>query len=131
MPKGKKVGGRDFPPGVSGNPAGRAPVPPELKAAKKLTAQLFQDCVNKLTQMSMAEIKEYLKDPKCTSLEAMIAGQILAGVKGKTQPVNLLLDRTMGTLKQQVEHSGIPVNNSQVIITIPSNGRDSGNKPNN
>lgn len=103
MPRYKKPGtGKDFQPGNPGGP-GRTPVPPELKAAKKLTAQLFQDCVNKLTQMSVSEVRAYLKTEECTSLEAMIAGQIKAAMDGKSAPIGLLLDRTIGPIRHQFQ----------------------------
>lgn len=102
MAKGKKTGGKNF---EVGHPpmGGRPSMPPELKEARKLTKQLFESAVTKLTSMSVPEINAYMKDPKCTSLEAMIAGQIRAAVNGKTSPIGFLLDRTVGPVKQQMK----------------------------
>lgn len=105
MAHGKKTGGRDWAKGQSGNPAGSKTIyPPEVKAAMKLTRNLFQDALNKLLEMGPRELKAYVtSDPNCTSLEAMIAGQIAAGISGKSQPVNLLLDRSIGPVKQVIQ----------------------------
>jgi hypothetical protein len=101
MAKGKKTGGRDFLPGKPPGP-GRPRTPYELQEAKHLTKTLFDQHVTRLTKMSVAELNVYVKDPKCTSLEAMIVGQIRAAVNGKTTPIGFLLDRTIGPVKQQM-----------------------------
>ncbi len=107
----KKVPGKPFEPGKSGNPKGRTPVPPELKAIKKLNAERFEKAVNKLTSMTLKELSAYIGNPskgqmgnpECDMLERMIAGQINSGMKGKTQPVAFLCDRTMGPVKQHMQ----------------------------
>lgn len=104
MPPGKKFGGRDFKKGNPGGPGRRkgfSPIPPAIKEAKRLTAQLFQDTVNKLTSMSKDEIEEFIVSKDATMLDRMVAGQIKAAVSGKSTPVTLLLDRTVGPVKQQ------------------------------
>lgn len=102
MPRYKKPGtGRDFKPGHVANPSGRPPTSPELKSAKKLTAQLFQDSVNKLTQMNIPDLQKYMHTAECSALEAMIIGQIQSAIKGKSTPIGLLLDRTIGPIQHQ------------------------------
>jgi len=109
MPEGKR-----FPKGVSGNPAGRPSVPVELKESKRLTAQLFQDSLNKLATMTHDELVAFIGkpgdpkrpgDPKALVLEKIIAGQILAAMKGQTSAFSALLDRAaaIGPVTRKVQ----------------------------
>lgn len=111
MPRGKKFGGRDFQPGHK-KVGGRVAMSPELKAAKKFCKESFQQAVNKLTGMTLEELKAYVLEtpgvtdpskPKATMLERMVAGQIQAAARGKTTPFSFLMDRMVGPVKQQVQ----------------------------
>lgn len=105
MAPGRKTGGRNFKPGVITNPAGRPKVPPELRELKRLNSVEFHETVVRLTRMTHQELQEYAKSGTATMLELMIVGQIQASVKGKTSPLSLLLERTVGPVKQIVELS--------------------------
>jgi hypothetical protein len=102
MPPGKKFGGKDFKKGNPGGP-GRPPTSPELKAAKKLTAERFEECVHRLTAMSRDDLNKFINSPAASNLEIMIAGQIRAASQGKTTPISFLLDRTIGTVKHKLD----------------------------
>lgn len=90
-----------FKKGCAGGP-GRNPAPPELRQAKKLTAVSFQRAVNKMTSMTDEEMQEYCRCGIASQLELMVVGQIYAAKSGKSNPFNLLLDRTIGGIVRQI-----------------------------
>jgi hypothetical protein len=102
-PRRKPPGaGRDF---VKGNPGGpgRPKIDPQLREAKKLTAALFQELVDKLSAMTHPDLKAYIASGRATMLELAIGGQLMAAMKGKSTPLTVLLDRTAGPVKRQVD----------------------------
>jgi hypothetical protein len=122
--KGKKTGGRDFQPGQSGNPKGPAPLPEDIKAARKLTPLEFERAVNKFLFWSREAIEAAAKDTSLPALDAWVIRIILkATVKGDERPMSFLLERLIGKVKERIEHSagdGEPL----VILTMPRNGRE-------
>jgi hypothetical protein len=122
--KGKKTGGRNFPPGQSGNPKGPIPLPEDIKAARKLTPIEFERAVNKFLFWDRDALKEAVKDPKTAALDAWVITIILrATAKGDERPMSFLLERLIGKVKERIEHTageGEPL----VILTMPRNGRE-------
>lgn len=80
--------------------AGRKPVPKELVIARDLTAQVFQDTVNKMFNMSYLDMKKHIFKKECSALEAAVAGQIKSAAKGSAQSLALLLDRKIGAVQR-------------------------------
>lgn len=107
MPKGKKVGGKDWVPGQSGNPNGRPPLPKELKELKELTKTEVETALNKLIHMTADELKELRKNPNTSALHLMVIAVTLEALqKGDHYRLDFLLNRIVGKVKDQVEHSG-------------------------
>lgn len=107
MARGKKTGGRDFPPNNIANPDGRPKVPEDVKAAQKLTKNAFILVTNKYLSMTKEEIKRAATDPKTPSLELMIAGLISKAVnEGCQKRLNFLLERLIGKVPTSVDVSG-------------------------
>lgn len=96
----KKSGGRDFPKGVSGNPAGRPPAPPDLREAKELRKQEFQSLIFKYMDCTLDQITDAAKNPATTIKELIILKFIEKALKdADVARYNLLIDRSIGQLE--------------------------------
>lgn len=94
MAKGEKTGGRDFPPGVSGNPSGRPPLSPELLTARLLTHAEVRRIANELLEKSKEELAEILKDRRTPARVAIFARLIKSAMwSADPRRVAFLLDR--------------------------------------
>lgn len=95
-----------FKPGQSGNPAGRPKDPPEVAAAKRLTAAEFTKIVTRYLFMSNTGIKEALKAKGVTQLEQMV-GKIVqsAAQEGNEKLATFILDRVIGKVPAFIEAS--------------------------
>lgn len=102
MARGRKTGGRDFRPGVSGNPGGRKPMSPEMKAVRKLTPSYIQTLISRFLRMSREEFQRYLSfgDPNIAEIavSAIIAKAIS---EGDYMRLDFLLDRVIGRVIDQ------------------------------
>ncbi len=111
-----------FKKGKSGNPAGRPPDPPELKALKNLTKAELIRVANIVVKGDMAALKAIAASDKSSVLEAMLAGVCIRIMKrGDMQALNILLDRLIGRVPGKDELP--PSTGSKVLIYIPDNGR--------
>lgn len=92
-----------FKPGNPGGP-GKAPLPPDVREARKLNQAEAVRLLNKFNTWSMDELVEFCKDGSNTVLEMMVARIMIKGIKDGT-PTNLtfLFDRLIGKVKDQVE----------------------------
>lgn len=94
-----------FKPGVSGNPAGAAKLPEEIKAARKLTRIEFETIVNKYLYLSEEELNEKRKDKTLTLIEMMVLSIVQkAIVQGDEKRLDFLLDRMIGKVVQPIEY---------------------------
>lgn len=106
MGRGRKTGGKDFAPGVSGNPAGRPPEPEEFKAVRRLTKAEIAECGALILDKTVGEIQAMAKDPTQKMLNVMLAGMAAAAAKGNPGAFDKLLDRLVGKQKDRIEVSG-------------------------
>lgn len=97
MAKGKKTGGKDFAPGVSGNPNGRPPVPADIRAARDLNRVEFDALSNTLLRFTKKELDELLKDKDTPALTIIIA-RIVRSAMWSSDPKRLifLMNRMIG-----------------------------------
>lgn len=99
-----KTGGRVFQKGQSGNPKGRPPIPPELKAVKQLSPQSVRLLVSKFAAMSKEELAELLQKPDTPLIEITIGSIFAKAAKeGDYSRFNFLLDRSVGKVKDEVD----------------------------
>jgi hypothetical protein len=105
MPRYKKPGtGRDFLPGQSGNPKGRPPEPPELKAMKRMTKGELSLLINKYMQMDLVELGAIAHNPTTKAIDAMISSIIIQCIKqGDYTRLNFFLDRELGKVSEKIE----------------------------
>lgn len=101
MAKGKKTGGRNF---SKDNPGGKRKLPPEIKAARKITTENYIAVVNKLLNMSINGLSEISRNKDSNSLEACVAAAILFTHKmGDPARLEYLLNRAIGKVKDTME----------------------------
>ena len=101
MAKGKKSGGRDFPPGVSGNPAGGPGLPQDVRDARKLNTAEVTRILTDLIEMSP---EAYLAFKPRTKLEDLVMSLMNKATEdGCPTRLNLLFDRIIGKVKDQLE----------------------------
>lgn len=106
MPKGKKYGGKDFPKGVSGNPAGRPAATKELREALRDKRHEFITEAHRLFQLSGDELDQIAEDAKIPWLTAMLAKTMkVAWDKGCYMRFEFLVNQTMAALPKSVELS--------------------------
>lgn len=104
MPKGKKVGGRDFKPGQSGNPNGRPKLPTDVKEARKLNKSAIEILLNKYLYMPFQELKSTIESQTLSAADMFIATVIYKGItKGDHYRLDFLLNRLIGKVTEKME----------------------------
>lgn len=104
MAKGRKTGGKDF---VPGDPrAGRPPLPPELRAVRRLTKTEFERLANKYLWASAGELSLALASPETPAFERLLVSIMLTGIEaGDHAKAEWLATRLLGKVKDELEVS--------------------------
>lgn len=117
-----------FKKGVVANPLGagaKSKKDPIGTAVKLLTKQELVQVANIILRKDLAAIKEYSKTPGVSVLQLMVASVAAKIIReGNMDALDKLLNRLIGKVKDEVEHSGSITNPAQVIVTMPGNGRE-------
>lgn len=101
----KKPRGKPFKPGnKAAKGKGRPSLPPEVKAAKKLTRAALEELLHRYVHMTKLELAARKKAEDASQLELMVIGIIEAGAKwGDSHRLNFLLDRLVGKVAEPVD----------------------------
>lgn len=99
-PKGK--GGKKFPPGQSGNPSGRPPLPEFIKERKRLTTSKFIDALHNLCDLEASIINE-LADDMELPIKMSIMANWLRSARVSDAERQSLFNRLFGKVKESVE----------------------------
>lgn len=121
----RDVDGR-FQKGSNVNPRGRG-IDPLKKALRNLTVQELNDIAGMVVKGTTEDLEAVLKNPQESVLKTMVASVCKKAIQqGNEATMEVLLDRLVGKIPDQIKHSGIPANNSApaVIFTMPSNNRE-------
>lgn len=112
--------------GQSGNPAGGQKHNQELKAIKNLTNAELIEVGNIVIKGNVEELKRIARDDAETALKRMLASVVVKIIsKGDMTALDVLLNRLVGKVKDQMDISGLPVApGAQVVICLPPNGRE-------
>lgn len=103
MPRGKKVGGRDFVKGKPGGP-GRPKLIPETAELPRLDRENYNRLLNKHLQMDIHQLRVVISDPKEIVLCKMIASIIAKCLTlGDHVRLEALLARAIGTVKTETD----------------------------
>jgi hypothetical protein len=109
-------------PGQSGNPGGAKKGVQQLK---KLNPGELKGIIDIVMKRDVAALEEFKKNKKNTVLEMWIASVALEGIrKGDPFMLDKILERTVGKVKEEIKHEGLPDNSPRVVVTIPSNGSE-------
>lgn len=124
MTKTKRVPNKPFQKGVAANPAGRTPLPKDLKAAIKtvsrLTPALVSALITKYCYKTRDEIKEILSDPTTSAIDLTICTVLSKAMNnGDHQRLEFLLNRTIGKVADRVEQVTFDHTILAKIDTIP------------
>lgn len=95
MGKGKKTGGRNFSTGRSGNVKGRPALPPEIKQAREVLGEEFQNNGLRCWNMTVGEVQTLIKDPKAKSGELLVAGIFAKALSGSVPHTEILFERLL------------------------------------
>lgn len=112
-----------FPKGKSGNPGGFSQAALEGRAL--LSRDVVAEIMSHMATGSLEDLKKIAKDPKSPALKMMIASLAAKVIqKGDSEAFKTILDRIIGPVKQEMKYSGTPLNGPQVVVHLPSNGRE-------
>ncbi len=101
--KPKKVVGRPFKKGVSGNPLGRAIEDPAMRMVRHLTKQELVEIGNLVIKNNMKQLQAIAKDPNASVIKTMIASVAVKIVtRGDMQALDVLLNRLIGKVRDDV-----------------------------
>lgn len=106
MTRGRKTGGRDFKPGVSGNPKGRPPIRGDLAKVALMTVDDTKRLLQKLMDKTEVELLKLVENPKTPVMELMVIRIIQKAISdGDQARLNFLFDRTIGKVldKKEIE----------------------------
>jgi len=101
-PRGK---GKPFEPGHAPIPgAGRPPMPPEVREARKMNSAEVARVINRLINLSEAEVQAIQDDKAAPMLDRMIAGIVLvSSLKADFFRLNFLFDRGIGRVTEKLK----------------------------
>lgn len=98
--------GKRFQKGQVANPLGAAAHNPVVKAVRNLTKERVAEIIEEILTTDPADAHE-MKGKAKTVMEAWLMAGIQKAVRnGDLAPLNALLDRLIGKVKDQVENSG-------------------------
>lgn len=104
MAKGRKTGGRDFPPGVSGNPKGGPGLPQDLKNARKLNQVEIERICNRYLYANSEELMLAFADPQLPAIEKIVISILLTALDEADQArIEWVFQRVLGKVKDQLE----------------------------
>jgi len=102
MAKGFKTGGRDFVRGVSGNPRGPVPMPPEFRALRQFSPDYVKRVISNLALMTRDEMQTFLSEGDPNTAELAVASIISKAIaEGDAGRLTVLLDRSVGRVVEQ------------------------------
>lgn len=119
MAKGKKTGGNDFKvghPGIGGRPK----LLPEATNLPKLDKDSFGRMLNEALVSEESVSHKIVEDKTDSNIRRWMHGIVLKGRKDSdVQKLSALLDRAIGKVKEQVEHSGSMTLQELIVGSLP------------
>lgn len=108
MPRGLKVGGRDFQKGNQASKGhGRPRVPDHVREARKLDSAKFLELINKYVHSTRAELTEKVKDPETPAMELIVIKVIVEAINsGSLAYFSTITDRLVGKVPDRHQFSG-------------------------
>ena len=92
-----------FKKGESGNPSGRKRVPEHIKKASKLTQHQLRKELSEFLLANERQVKEIANDEEAPVIRRILAKTCLSALKGNEKCTLLLLERTVGRVRETLE----------------------------
>lgn len=93
-----------FKKGKSGNPAGKPPVDPIVKATKLLTAIEFRDMMSAIMKMDQADLTALMNDEKKPFIWRIYAKMFVKAYNtGNTVQMDTVLNRVVGKVPDKIQ----------------------------
>lgn len=124
--RGKPPREHSFKKGQVANPRGAGAHNPAMRELKNLTRSELVQVGNMIIKGTHRELKALVKNEDATVLQRMLASVAKRVVDtGDNGPLETLLNRFIGKVKDEVEMTGTGVLSAapQIIVTLPDNGR--------
>lgn len=122
MPRGENLAKYYFQKGTSGNPKGRPRTSIAAKELRRYTREHVSEVINKVMDMTTAELLELKRDKKTPSFESAIAAVMLKAKEDMDfSEIDRLLDRCIGKVPQKLEgefvgKGGTPLIPANVVL---------------
>lgn len=117
-----------FKPGVSGNSAGRPPLPEHLREVAMFRKQEINALFAKFLRMNRDELMDVVEDPKTEAIDLWICSAIIGGINKKDiSNLITMIERMFGRVPQvreEDERTEAQASMARVIVMLPSNGKE-------
>lgn len=113
--------GRKFKKGEVHNPGGRPKKDPIVAKFQEMTYKEFIERLQKFGRSKKKDIKKVIDDPNSELFDLIYCRHLYDALNGNDKARESLYNRLWGKVKDQIEHLG--VDRSQIIVTLPDNGR--------
>jgi hypothetical protein len=123
-----------FKPGKSGNPSGRPALPPEVRKSLRLTNEEFVRVASEYMLLTREEINKRVAEPTASVVELLVGNLIDSAITPRTddylRALSLLLDRTIGKVKETLEVQTKPImtikrqDGTEVVLGSSKDGDD-------
>lgn len=81
-------------------------VPQDLRQARKLTKVEIEIILNKYLYLPIGDLMAATQDPMLPTIEALVVSVLIAAIKkGDHDKLNFVLDRLVGKVKENVDHT--------------------------
>jgi hypothetical protein len=106
-PKRKQGGkGRPFKKGDIPNPKGRAPVPEDVREARKVDKEYALSVMSKFLYKSLDELEAMRSDASRPVYEHMLISAAIVSIEtGDSSRIDFFLNRLIGKVTDKIEHS--------------------------
>lgn len=111
--------------GQSGNPKGRAVESPARRQLRTMGKAEILNFGTLVMRGNMSHLQAIVKDPKAPVIQIMFAAVCASIIKkGDMNALQELLNRIVGPVPKEMQLTGEPLGNVQVLVSLPSNGRE-------
>lgn len=116
--------GRRFKPGQSGNPRGAGAHNHELKAIRRLTKEDVATVGALILEGNLDRLKEVSKDPNASVIKVWFASVAIKAIsRGDPSALNIILNRIIGRVPEEIRHTGADGGPMQIANMTPDQAK--------
>ena len=114
---------KQFKKGQTGNPNGRPPLNPAMKALRKLTIEAYREVIELVMMGNLSELQKIVKDPNSTALQVGIARAFYNAIqKGDYAIIERIAERIVGKIPDEINIKS--ENNTKLAATVSMFDKD-------